>query len=289
MTDIRNKAFWIGTFVVPVLMIAFGGFIGYMAATSESSVMTTMSNPLVPESSDMTGWQVAGMIVGMLMTLFIMIYGAQIFNKVKTEKCNRIMEILATCVDGRTMLLAKILSVGLIGLTQMALWGVMLGAGIVLVMALSAVTLPIGELFDPRVLLAVFYAVGFFLGGYIFFGSMFAAAGAMTDKNQENQEYMTVLTFVLLASFYIGEYASVNASSGFVTVCSFIPLTAAAVGPVEAIGGTVPMWQSMLSLLVLWLCALGMLSFAGKLYTSMLLLKGKRLSPKDLITFMRSK
>lgn len=289
LTTLRSKSFWIGTFLVPIIMLAFGGFVGYMAATSESSLMASVNNPLMPENDDMSGWQIAGMLVGILMTLFIMIYGAQIFNKVKTEKCNRIMEVMATCVAGRTMLLAKIISVGLLGMTQLFLWGLLMGIGLFFLLMTTGFSVPLTILGEPRFYLGIFYAFGFFTGGYVFYGSLFAAAGAMTDKNQENQEYMTVLTFILLASFYIGEFASTNASSAFVTICSFIPLTASSVAPVGAIGGTVPLWQSLLSLIVLWICALGTLSFSGKLYTSMLLLKGKRLSPKDLVTFMRTK
>ncbi len=124
MTDIRSKSFWIGTFLMPVIFVLFGVFIGYMAESSDTLLAT--SNPLASPDNPKTGWQIAGMLVGILLTLFIMIYGAQIFNKVKSEKCNRIMEVLSTCVNGRTMMLGKIISVALVGLTQMALWAVLL-------------------------------------------------------------------------------------------------------------------------------------------------------------------
>ena len=123
-TDIRNKSFWLGTLLMPVIMFVFGGLIGYLA--KDSDTLQTTSNPLMPD--DLNGWQVAGMMVGIFLTMFIMIYGAQIFNKVKNEKCNRLMEVLATCVTGRTMMLAKILSVGLLGMTQMLIWALLLAA-----------------------------------------------------------------------------------------------------------------------------------------------------------------
>ena len=125
LTDIKSKSFWIATFVFPLVMVAFGAFIGFLAGDSES--LTKTANFAAPEPDEMTPAKAMGMMLGMLLTLFIMMYGAQIFNKVKTEKCNRIVEILATCVEGRTMLMAKIISVGLIGLTQLMLWFLLTG------------------------------------------------------------------------------------------------------------------------------------------------------------------
>ncbi|MDE7343504.1 MAG: ABC transporter permease subunit, partial [Muribaculaceae bacterium] len=114
LTDVRSKSFWISTFLVPVLMVAFGGVMGYLMASSDSAMKLQESITPSP-SEDMTMLQAIGLMIGVFLALFIMMYGSQIFQKVKTEKTNRIVEILATCVPGRTMLLAKIIAVGLEG------------------------------------------------------------------------------------------------------------------------------------------------------------------------------
>jgi len=234
LTDIRAKSFWIATFVFPLIMIAFGFFIGFLAGDSES--LTKTANFAAPDHGEMTPAKAMGMMLGMLLTLFIMMYGAQIFNKVKTEKCNRIVEILATCVDGRTMLMAKIISVGLIGITQLLLWFLLTG---IIVAGIAIVLMPemsFGFLANAMFWRALVWSVLFFIGGYIFYGSMFAAVGAMTDKNNENQEYMTILTFLLLGAFYIGEYAVDNGEGVFAIVCMFLPFTSPTVGTVNAVG-----------------------------------------------------
>lgn len=287
LTDIRAKSFWIATFVFPLIMIAFGVFIGFLAGDSES--LTKTANFAAPDPGEMTPAKAMGMMLGMLLTLFIMMYGAQIFNKVKTEKCNRIVEILATCVDGRTMLMAKIISVGLIGITQLLLWFLLTG---IIVAGIAIVLMPemsFGFLANAMFWRALVWSVLFFIGGYIFYGSMFAAVGAMTDKNNENQEYMTILTFLLLGAFYIGEYAVDNGEGVFAIVCMFLPFTSPTVGTVNAVGGATPLWMSILSLAVLYGSALLSIAFAGKIYTSSLLLKGKKFSPKDVVTFLKSK
>ena len=71
--------------------------------------------------------------------------------------------------------------------------------------------------------------------------------------------------------------------------CSLIPFTSPTVAPIQAIGGGAPWWQTLLDLAVLYVCAVLTLAFSGKLYTSTLLLKGKRLSPRDMLTFLKSK
>lgn len=287
LTDIKAKSFWIATFLMPVIMVVFGVFIGFLAKDSDS--LTKAANFAAPDSEEMTAAKALGMMLGMLLTLFIMMYGAQIFNKVKTEKTNRIVEILATCVDGRTMLMAKIIAVGLIGLTQLLLWFVLTGMIVGGLLVVFAPDISFDFLLHGMFWRSLIWSLLFFIGGYIFYGSLFAAVGAMTDKNNENQEYMSILTFLLLGAFYIGEYAVDHGDGVFATICMFLPFTSPTVGTVNAVGESSPFWMCLLSLVVLYLCAWLSIAFAGKIYTSSLLLKGKKFSPRDIITFLRSK
>lgn len=287
LTDVRTKSFWIGTILVPILVLAFGIFIGFMM--QDSDTMQKMSNPTAPDPDDLSGIQVLGMLTGIFLAMFLMIYGAQIFNKVKKEKCNRIMEVLATCVTGRTMMLGKIVSVGLLGLTQLLIWAALIFLGIFGVIMVFNPDIPWNELNDSRVYLALVWSLLFFIGGYILYGSLYAACGAMTDKDNENQGYMTLITFLLLGSFYIGEFAVSNPENPFVIFCSFFPFTSPTIAAVNAISQSVPLWQSILSLLVLYAFAFIAVSFAGKIYTGSILLKGKKFSPADILLFLKMK
>lgn len=288
LTDIRSKSFWISTIVVPLLMVAFGGFAGYMMSQSETA-MGMQESIIGSSSEEMTPLKAIGLMMGMCLTIFIMMYGSQIFQKVKAEKTNRIVEILATCVPGRTMMLAKIIAVGLVGMTQLLLWGLIIFAIVSGLLVVFSVDIPWDEVLTYDYIMAIVWSVLYFLGGYIFFGSLFAAVGAMTDKNNENQEYVAVLTFILLISFYIGEYAIDHGSASFVRVLSYIPFTSPTIGAVNAITQTSPLWESVISVIILYISAWISMSMAGKIYTSSILLKGKKFSPKDIITFLRSK
>lgn len=288
LTDVRGKGFWISTILVPVIVVVFGVVFGFLM--SEADTFNNMANdlPTSPDPEKMTGAKVVGMLMGMFLTFFLMIYGASIFNKVKTEKCNRIMEILSTCVDGRTMMLAKIIAVGLLGLVQLLAWaaiGIIILTGFYMVFQFA---IPWESLTNPKLYLAILWMLLYFIGGYVLFGSLYAACGAITDKDNENQAYMSVLTFILLGAFYIGEFAVDNGDSTLATACNYIPFTSPTVGTINAISGVSPIWQTLLSIVILYASAAICVAFAGKLYKSSMLLKGKQFSPKDIITFLRT-
>ncbi len=288
LTDVRSKGFWIGTLVVPVVIILFSGIFGFLASESDTFMKASESLSTSPDPEEMTMAKVAGMLLGMFLTFFLMIYGASIFNKVKVEKCNRIMEILSTCVDGKTMMLAKIISVGLTGIVQLLVWTSFIIIGVTLVFMIFPFSIPFDILGNPKFYLALLYMLLYFIGGYVLYGSLYAACGAITDKDGENQTYMSVLTFILLGAFYIGQFAVDNGDSVFATACNYIPFTSPTVGTINAVSGVSPWWQTLVSLLILYASAAICVIFAGKLYRSSLLLKGKQFSPKDIIIFLKT-
>lgn len=288
-TDITAKSFWISTFLVPVLMIAFGIFAGVLMNDSDSFMNATNGMNAGPDEDSITPLKALAMMLGIFPVIFLMMYGAMIFNKVKVEKCNRIVEILATCVDGRTMMLAKIIAVGIVGLLQLTLWMILVIVFGVLIILIAGIGIPWDTIFNGNLWLALMWTLLYFIGGYTFYGSLYAAIGAMTDKNNENQSYVSVLTLFLLASFYIGEYAVDHSSGAFALTCSFVPFTSSTLLTVITASKEAPLWLSITGLAVLYFFALVAVSLAGKIYTSSLLLKGKKLSPKDIVTFLKTK
>ena len=114
---------------------------------------------------EMTPLQGVGLMMGIFLTLFIMMYGSQIFQKVKTEKTNRIVEILATCVPGRTMMLAKILAVGMVGLTQLLLWSILIGVLVFGILLLFPVEIPWDTLLSYDFIMAIVWGVIYIIEG----------------------------------------------------------------------------------------------------------------------------
>lgn len=288
LNDITSRSFWLSTILFPILTIGFGVFVGFIAGDSESMrEISSMGAPDNPE--DLSGMQVLGMLLGMFLTIFLMVYGTQIFNKVKTEKANRIMEIIATSTSGRTMMLGKVVAVALIGLTQLVVWFILILGGVAVLMAFFNLGGIMGILTDMRLWLALLYSVLFFVGGYLMYGSFYAMVGAMTDRDNENQGYIVIITFLLMASFYIAQFALDNPDAPLAVWSSYIPFTSPSIGAVGAITGALYWWQTILSLLILYASAWVAVSIAGKIYTSAMLLNGKKFTPKDLFTFLKAK
>lgn len=288
-TDISTKSFWIGTFIVPLIIGLFGAFAGILMQDADTFNSATDSLNTLPDEGNMTPLKILGMMLGIFPVLFLMMYGSMIFQKVKTEKCNRIVEILATCVPGRTMMLAKIIAVGVVGIIQLTLWFVLAILAISFFMLIAGASFPWEVLGNFDYWMAVIWAIAYFIGGYVFYGSLFAAVGAMTDKNNENQGYVGLLTFVLLGSFYIGEYAVDHAADGFITACCYIPFTSSTVLTVVSASKEIPVWMSITGLIALYAFAALSLAISGKIYTSSLLLKGKKFTPGDIITFLKAR
>ena len=187
------------------------------------------------------------------------------------------------------MMLAKIIAVGIVGILQLTLWMILLLLFSILFISMTGIGIPWEIIGNSKLWLAFMWTVLFFIGGYIFYASLYAAVGAMTDKNNENQSYITILTLALLASFYIGEFALDHSSGAFVIACSFIPFTSSTVLTVLSASHECPLWMSLTGLAVLYIFDFITVSFAGKIYTSSLLLKGKKLTPNDIMTFLKSK
>ncbi|MDE6022708.1 MAG: ABC transporter permease [Muribaculaceae bacterium] len=292
-TAVGRKSFWIMTFIFPVLMLAFGIVMGLLMSDSSStmSIMDSINDKtgITPEEETMTAAKAVSMMVGVILTMAMLVCGSQIMQMVRQEKTNRIMEFLATCVTGRTMLTAKIISVALICLTQVLLWAgclVLFGIGFIIVFDIS---IPWHYLLHPLLWKTLIWSILYFIGGFMMFSSLFAACGALTDSNNENQQYLTILMMFVLASMYIGMYAVDHPTSVLAQVCAYFPLTSPTVGAVNAITGEVPVWSSILSLIVLYVCAYGAIVIGGKIYASSMLLRGSSLTPKAIMAFIKAK
>ncbi|MBO5445063.1 MAG: ABC transporter permease [Muribaculaceae bacterium] len=292
-TAVGCRSFWIMTFLFPVLMVAFGVIMGFLMADSTSTMSffdsINESTGITPEEDTMTPAKAIAMMCGVILTMAMLICGGQIMQLVRQEKTNRIMEFLATCVPGRTMLLAKIISVALVCFTQVLLWGVCILFFLVGFIYVFDFDIPWSMLLHPLFWKSMIWALLYFVGGFLMFSSLFAACGALTGSNNENQQYLSILMMFVLASMYIGMYAVDHPTSVLAMVCAYFPLTSPTVGAVNAITGEVPLWSSILSLAVLYACAYGSIVLGGKIYSSSMLLKGTSLSPKTIAAFLKAK
>lgn len=252
---------------------------------------------------------ITGGLFTMLIYMFILIYGAMVMQGVMEEKTNRIVEIMISSVRPFDLMMGKIVGIGLVGLTQVFIWAVMTGClvaggSLLLGGGTAAATLPAnpaaasglealaggqgieGLLGGVNVgsLLALFLL--YFVGGYLLYSSLFAAIGASVDNQEDTQQFMLPITLLLVFALYAGIYSMENPDGPLAFWCSLVPFTAPIV-MMTRLPFDVPLWQTLLSLALLYLSAVALTWLSGKIYRVGILMYGKKPSLKELWRWVR--
>ena len=257
----------------------------------------------------------AAMVLGFMLSfityMFVLMYGAMIMNSVIEEKTNRIVEVVVSSCRPFQLMLGKIIGVGLVGLTQMAIWIVMLVvvtmvAGSVLgisgvasgsitpeTMAAAGAAAEQGfmdgfmrELYSINFAPIILYFILYFLGGYLLYSSLFAGLGSAVDQPSDSSQFMTPVMLIMIIALYAGIFCMENPSGPTAVWCSIIPFTSPVVMMVRIPFG-VPAWQMLLSLVLLFGTALGITWIAARIYRRGILHYGKKASFGDLFKWLK--
>jgi ABC-2 type transport system permease protein len=240
--------------------------------------------------------------------MFIMIYGVRVMRSVLEEKNNRVVEILISSVKPFELMMGKILGVTLVALTQFAIWITMsvIAATIFNKSYTPAITAEnldnpmakIGGIKEMLTLifhnllslnygLIIFVFIVFFLLGYIFYSSMYAAIGSAVDNETETQQFTIFGILPLILGMY-GSISIMNNPEGPMAFwLSIIPLTSP-VAMVARIPFGVPLWQIALSIFLLVIFTFGMVYIAAKIYRVGILMYGNKATFKELWRWIRT-
>ncbi|KAB1067219.1 ABC transporter permease [Tamlana haliotis] len=252
-----------------------------------------------------------GGAAGYLLFMFIIIYGNMIMRSVIEEKTNRIIEVIISSVKPMQLMLGKIIGTSLAGITQVVIWlifGSVLMTVATIVLGVDMAATPQQQAMqqameNPEVNMQVqnianaFYHLPltnlviafilFFIGGYLFYSSLYAAIGAAVDNETDTQQFMMPIIMPLILAVYIGFFTVIEDPHGTVsTVFSFIPLTSPVVMLMRIPFG-VPIWQQVLSLLILVATFIGTVWFASKIYRVGILMYGKKPSYRELMKWIK--
>ena len=127
----------------------------------------------------------------------------------------------------------------------------------------------------------------FFIGGYLLYASLYAAIGAAVDSETDTQQFMLPMLLPLILAVYVGFFTVIEDPHGTVSqVFSFIPFTSPVVMLMRIPFG-VPIWQQILSLVILFATFIGTVWFAAKIYRVGILMYGKKPSYKELIKWIK--
>jgi ABC-2 type transport system permease protein len=199
-------------------------------------------------------------------------YGFWVAVGVVEEKASRVVEVLLATVRPRVLLTGKIVGIGLLGLVQLMLLGVV---------ALTAGRLSGGLDLTADAVRVLGVVVGWFLLGYAFYAAVFAASAARVSRQEEVQNVTTPVTMVLLVSFLAGIYAVNQPTSTLTQVLSVLPPFSALVCPPRVAAGSMPAWQLGLAVLLMLLAVVVLVRVAARLYEGAVLRTGARVSLRE--------
>lgn len=251
-----------------------------------------------------------GMFFGLMMYLFIFIYGAQIMQGIIEEKTNKVVEVIVSTVRPFQLMMGKILGLASVGLLQFLIWIVLITALSGSLFLLFGIEMPqqqlAGEMAGanpanpalediltvwdqiPLTYLIVNF-VFYFLGGYLLYGALFAAVGSAVDSPSEAQQFMFPITIPMLISYMSLFIFILQDPHGPVSVwLSIIPFTS----PIAMMGRVafgVPAWQLALSMVLLAGGFILTTWVAARIYRVGILMHGTRVNYKVLARWFMMK
>lgn len=250
-----------------------------------------------------------GIVLSFIIYMFVLMYGAMIINSVVEEKSNRIVEVIISSCKPFELLMGKVIGVGLVGLTQIAIWVVLIGgisliAGASLIaprldeatmMAgadVSAAPDKVAEIWE--MLSGVNFAriiglfVLYFIGGYLLYASLFAGFGSAVDQASDASQFTMPIMIIMVFALYAGMACVDNPDGQMAEWCSIIPFTSPIVMMVR-LPFNVPVWQLLASLVVLYGTAIGCIYLSARIYRKGILLYGKRRGVSEVFRWIVGK
>ncbi|MDE7237851.1 MAG: ABC transporter permease, partial [Paramuribaculum sp.] len=280
---------------------------------SNLSVNTVRTDRDTAGSSTMS--YALGFILTFLLYMMLLLYGQMVMTSIIEEKNNRVLEVIVSSVKPTRLMLGKIAGIGLVAVTQIVIWGV-------LIVGLSAAVMPallpadvaaditamnsgagtlaqsnldtdllsaLALIADPMYILGIFGILLLFLiGGFLLYAAVYAAIGSAVDNIQDASQLQTVAVLPIILGIVFGMMAATDPVSNISVWTSIIPFTSPMV-MMSRIPYGIPTWQIVTSLVVLYATFAACVWVAAKIYRVGIFMYGKKPTFKELIRWARYK
>lgn len=266
-----------------------------------------------------------GIFAGILIYFFIFLFGTQVLRGVIEEKTSRIVEVIVSSVKPFQLMMGKIVGVALVGLTQFLLW-IILTFTLVMFVQNAAPDVFSFKKTDKTLIgnskiitqeqaqqlssekqyknqemrgiiesfssinfgVMIFSFLFYFLFGYLLYAALFAAVGSAVDSEADTQQFMLPITIPLIFAIIMSQFVINNPEGPVAFWLSIIPLTSPIIMMVRIPFG-VPVFDLILSAVLLIAGFLFCTWFAGKIYRTGILMYGKKVSYKELMKWLTYK
>lgn len=283
------------------------------AVHSDVKLQSLRNDEDATESSTMLSYML-GLILTLMLYMCLLLYGQMVMTSIIEEKNNRVLEIVVSSVRPTQLMLGKICGIGLVAITQIVIWGVLLSAMSAFVLpavlpagvsadmaALSAEGASANISTDLELLQAlsmlgnVAYIIQLFgllllflIGGFMLYSAIYAAIGSAVDNIQDAGQLQSIVVFPIIIGIVVAMQAASDPGSSMAMWTSMIPFTSPMVMMARIPFG-IPAWEIAVSLIILVISFFIVVWFAAKIYRVGIFMYGKKPSFKELIRWMRYK
>ncbi|MFD9895987.1 ABC transporter permease [Amycolatopsis sp. NPDC059027] len=243
-----------------------------MRAVSSTAVGVDAIKPQDPDSGKRL---VVGLVVVVLLYMSIVTYGMLVAQGVVEEKSSRVVEILLSSVRPWQLLLGKVIGLGLVGLTQLA---ILAAAGAVVASATGVFTLS-GFATGALVWGLVWYLLGFLL-----YATIYGAMGSLVSRQEDTQSVVGPVNMVLIVGFIVGFNLLIQSPDGTTTkVLSLVPLFSPILMPARISTGAAAGWEIAASLVLTGVLVALLTWLGGKIYGNSVLRLGSRIKLSEAL------
>ena len=248
---------------------------------------------LSDQGSDMEDPQfIVAYLGAFFLYMVILLYSVAVMRATLEEKTNRIVEVIISSMKPWHLMLGKIIGVGAVSMTQMAIWlasGVLLfAAGLPALIAARPELTALSEVQDVLPSLGLlFLFVGFFVLGFFMYSSLYAAVGAMCNSDEEAQQAQFPIILLIIVPILMVTSVIENPMTPLATGLSLFRLFSPILMWGRVAGGGVPAWQIASSFVLMALATLAIAWLAGRIYKVGMLMAGKRPTLPELWRWVR--
>jgi ABC-2 type transport system permease protein len=206
-----------------------------------------------------------------ILFMSIITYGSWILIGVIEEKTNRVVEVVLGTVRSSQLLAGKVLGIGVLGVAQVVLIGVV---AITVLSIQDALEIPEAA---PKVLVWAFI---WYVLGFAFYAVAYAAAGSLVTRQEEAQNAAFPLTLMLMASYFIASF-SITGENPVLRIASLLPMFAPMTMPLRIASNDAQTWEVVFSVALMIVATYGLVRLAGRVYAGGLLQSGSRVKWRE--------
>ena len=230
-----------------------------------------------------------GYALMIILYIAILLYGVAVMRSVVQEKTSRVIELMVATAKPRSLMAGKILGVGAVGLLQLSIWLLMglltmkYREGLLGMFGVDGSGFNIPPLEIDQVCVALLY----FIGGYFFYASMYAAVGAMVSSEQEAQQAQTPVMMLIVIPMLCMQLVANDPRGSTAAIMTLVPFSSPILMPMRYLLGGATLVDVLISAAILFGSTYLVVRAAAKIYRVGILLYGKRPNLKELIRWLR--